>query len=172
MGILNCRYFFRTMNNMGYPRGKVLKKLIICCVILLLIFIAIGLIMPLLGRIDQSTELSIRQAKLYAWRSRIEYFVKQKGQMPASLYDVSILEDLGFYYIKVSVPQNFDYDQEEELLFRDPNYFFKEVEYVLSKHKHGWFVVELISGKRYPYRLMIDEKGNIFELEERNVKEP
>lgn len=139
------------------------KKLGIYLIIFLVIVVVLALFTPALDSITGRTELTVREAKLLFWHNRTKLFMEEKGQKPNSLYEVSWFDGRGPSYIKVAVPQDFDYRREGELL-DDPNRFFQEVEYVFASHKYGWLIMELKPGARYRHRLTVDEDGTIYQL--------
>lgn len=146
------------------------KKLGIYLIIFLVIVVVLALFIPPLGRITWRTELIVRKAKLGVWHEQIKLFMEEKGQIPNSLYEVCWFYGQVPSYIKVAVPQDFDYGREGELL-EDPNRFFQEVEYVFASHKYGWLIMELKPGARYRHRLAVDEDGTIYQLRQIQPKD-
>jgi len=166
MGIQNGAYWGVEMKSLRFTSGWVSRKLVICSSLLLGVIIGLGLFMPATGRITSKGERYMRQFKLEGWHKWINEFVQKNGRLPETLYEVIAIEGGGCPSFQVSPSHNIGYGAQQELLLRDPNQFYKIVEYRLATYENGWFVVELKPGKRFRHRLGIDQDGKTYELRE------
>jgi hypothetical protein len=137
------------------------RKIILYSVGFLGILILLAFIIPPRGRITRRTELIVRKAKLRFWHDEVNLFLQREGRLPESLLHLNIRTA----YLKVSVPQDFDYDKNYDLM-NEPNQLLNEIEYSLAVCTNGWIVMELKPGERYPYRLMIEQDGTISAIRE------
>jgi hypothetical protein len=116
--------------------------------------------LPKMGTVDSRSELVVRRGKLEAWRGGVEYFRKLNGRLPVSLYEVAEYQNFHVPALKVSVTASVNI-----MVSEDPNHFASELEYGLFRSGTKWFICELVPGQYYPYRLLIDETGQVFRLE-------
>ena len=136
-------------------QGKVKKILLSLLLGIAIIFIALGFIMPWLGRTRANTERLWRIAKLQGWHKKVELFVRTNNRLPESLFEIC-QEDLeqGIWSFPIPFVSR-DRKHFEELtpsLAIDPNRFFEIVEYGLFSGQNGWFIKELKHGKIYTKR--------------------
>lgn len=139
------------------------NKLKISLAVFLVLGISVFLfLVPRLSKVDKTWELSMRKAELRYWAKRIAEYESDTGKLPNSLYEASWYKNAGPTRMKI-MTGNFIPDM---LNMRDPNLFFKEVEYSLIKGINSWYIIELEGGKFCKYRFMINQNKKIYELRE------
>ena len=47
----------------------------------------------------------------------------------------------------------------------DPNYFFNNIEYEIIFYSKGWLITELSTDKHYPYKMIINDQGQIYKTQ-------
>jgi len=150
-------------------QGKAIKNIVSVLFAVVIIFIALGFIMPWMGRMRANTERLWRIAKLQGWHKKVELFVRTNNRLPESFFEMC-QEDLeqgiwSFPIPFVSEDQK-PFGELTPSLTTDPNRFLEIVEYGLFSGQNGWFIRELKHGKIYTKMLMIDQEGKIFEVKE------
>lgn len=156
----------------GGPKAKAIngemKKILLTLSLgIVIIFIALALIMPWMGRMTPRTKRRWRCYKLQVWREKVELFVQENKRLPSSLFEMC-RDDLeqGIW----TFPPPFVSESQKPFgeltpgLATDPNRFTEIVEYDLFSGRHGWLIKELKPGKIYKKMLMIDQNGKIYEI--------
>ncbi len=144
-----------------------MKKFLFFFLLIFLVLIAIGLIMPSMGRVSPEKARARRVETLNAWQKSIKIFIQERGRPPTSLYEVysnGFLEDIS----KRLTVSSRDTPPIEVMsrIYGDQRLFDDLVEFVFLVSKNGWFVKELKYEFLYPYKLMIDQDGKIYEIRE------
>lgn len=139
----------------------------ILLIILLVAIIISGVTVPWLNLTLYKQEIVYRSKNLQGWYGGVKLFIQKNNRVPNSLYEVyrdrakegdvnSFVASLGAKFFKDDV-QN---------LPDDPNQFDESVRSGLFSDRYGWVIRELEHGTVYPGMLMIDQDGNIYQVQE------
>lgn len=154
------------MRFLRFTSGWISRKLVICSIVLVVIVMTVVSFLPPLGGMTWRRERSSRKHKLEDWHWWINEFVQKNERLPETLYEVITIGEGACPSFQVSPSHNIRYSAQQELLFSDPNQFYKIVEYRLATYEDGWLVVELKHGKRFRHKMGIDQDGKTYELHE------
>jgi hypothetical protein len=136
------------------------NRKVIFGILIILFLIALGFIMPMLGRVSPAVAKKMRIMNLQRWHERIRLYEDKKGRLPDSLYEAYY----GFnvrYSSMLTNPDNRD-KINNEIYFNDPNAFCATIDYIFEKYVSDWVVKESKIYKDSTY-LYIDSSGMVHE---------
>lgn len=151
-----------------YKFAKMRKKTILILLSFLGIIILLCVLIPPLGKLTPELVKKARLTQLKFWHQQVEKFHKDNNRLPHSLYELHITLK-GRDTAHIFYPFEDTKDAVGKLESMDtPEGFYKLTIYGFYSNQQGWFVRELRSDDIYPYMLMIDQDGKIYEIKEIN----
>lgn len=132
---------------------KTTMKLAIGAIFLCLI--VLGLIMPRIGRVSPSVMQQMRIDNLQQWHEKTAEYIKDKGHLPDSLFDVYVFNIRN--PIVLTNPEN---KNKINFTVNDPNAFSQIAEYGFHSKDDNWYITELKLFRSTDY-LLIDSTGVI-----------
>ncbi|HML73761.1 MAG TPA: hypothetical protein PKB02_04625 [Anaerohalosphaeraceae bacterium] len=109
--------------------------------------------------------IEIRKAYLEEWHDMVSNYYEELHKMPENLYVASLYYPDDFWYPDIS-PEATPREELDRML-EDPNYFNENIEYELVNYSQGWLIIELKSDTHYPYQMLIDNKGRIYQVDKK-----
>ena len=108
------------------------------------------------GRVTPRLVKRIRAYRLEQWKEAVEQELSVSQDFHECLYN--IYERNGDRSLLFS-PTN----KESRRDFSVSN-FYDSIDYALYHDKNKWYIIEKKTDRIYPYHIMIDEKGNLYEI--------
>jgi hypothetical protein len=107
----------------------------------------------------KSFEITSRKTRLKNWHKNVTQFVTRTGRLPESLFELGLFSDL-----RIPPFSESQYDESTNQKLHDPEFFNQFTEYGVIRFLNGCGIIELKSSSRITYRLMIDDKGQIYKI--------
>ena len=147
-------------------KSKKKKNLIILGTVIIIVIFLLLFIQANTG-ITPKRAMIVRCNAMCEWYKYVQLYIEENNMLPNSLFEVC--EDANSRgrppippYLIISNDVNYPM-----LTIMDPDVFEKEVPFGLfTSGSEKWFIRELVPGRFYTKMLMIDQDGNIYELNE------